>query len=172
MRTRLLCAAGFLFALLPVGSQAQGTCVSGYVVNAQSQEPLRFAAVQLQRDGAGAVADEHGYFELESTAPWDHDSLVVLHDAVRSALRVDHTRSQGLRLAVAVPSVAVSPVLPARPGPGNHPCPKDDAPTARFGRAVRTARLFGKKRHPYAPGHPAHGLALHRQRRTALPYGI
>ena len=101
-------------ALLPVGSHAQGTCVSGYLVDASSHAPLRFAAVQLLRDGAGVVADEHGYFELESTGAWDHDSLVVLLDAVRSTHEVAHDRSQGLRLAVAVPPVTVSPVVLAR----------------------------------------------------------
>ena len=92
-------------ALLPVTSQAQGTCVSGYLVEASSQAPLRFAAVQLQRDGAGAVADEHGYFELESTGAWDHDSLVVMTDEVRSVHRVDCGSSQELRLAVVVQRV-------------------------------------------------------------------
>lgn len=123
MRPHLLCTIGFLFVKLPFESQAQGTCVSGYLVEASSQAPLRFAAVQLQRDGAGAVADEHGYFELESAAAWDRDSLLVftrlrgLSPTIRSAHGVAHDHSQGLRLSVAGPPVAPTPAPAPRAAP-------------------------------------------------------
>ncbi|WBA44255.1 hypothetical protein [Hymenobacter canadensis] len=77
--------------------------MSGHLVEASSQAPLRFAAVRLQRDGAGAVADEHGYFELESSAAWVQDSLVVWSDDVRAAHWVTSGHAVGLRLAVALP---------------------------------------------------------------------
>jgi hypothetical protein len=61
---------------------------------------MRFAAVQLQHDGAGTVADEHGYFELESATAWDRDTLLVLTDDVRSTHAVARGHSSGLQLAV------------------------------------------------------------------------
>lgn len=100
MRTAILCAAGLLFPFLPITSWAQGTCVSGHLTYARSSAPVRFAAVQLQHDGAGTVADEHGYFELESATAWDRDTLLVLTDDVRSAHGVASGHSSGLQLAV------------------------------------------------------------------------
>ena len=56
---------------------------------------MRFAAVQLQHDGAGTVADEHGYFELESATAWDRDTLLVLTDDMRSTHAVARGHSSG-----------------------------------------------------------------------------
>lgn len=106
MRTCLLSAGGFLSLLLPFGSYAQGTYVSGYLVEAKTHAPLRFAAVQLQRNAAAVVADEHGYFELNSVTYWEHDSLLVFTDGVRSAHWVV-SNSKGLHVGVAVPPVLV-----------------------------------------------------------------
>jgi hypothetical protein len=100
MRTALICAVGLLFPFLPLASWAQGTCVSGYLTDARSSAPVRFAAVQLQHDGAGTVADEYGYFEVESATAWDRDTLLVLTGEVRSAYPVARSHSSGLRLAV------------------------------------------------------------------------
>ena len=106
MRTRFLCASGLFSILLPLGSSAQSTCVSGYLVEAATQAPLRFAVVQLQHNGTAAVADEHGYFELKSATPWERDSLLVFTDRVHSAHWVN-SNSPRLHVAVAAPPVSV-----------------------------------------------------------------
>lgn len=117
---------------------------------------MRFAAVQLQHDGAGTVADEHGYFEVESATAWDRDTLLVLTDEMRSAHAVARGHSSGLELAVrpvadrrrqpttraGTLSLGTAPIRATRGISGTRYAflVKNDAPTRR--RTLRTASFY------------------------------
>jgi hypothetical protein len=129
--------------------------VSGHLLDTRSSAPVRFAAVQLQHDGAGTVADEHGYFELETATAWDHDTLLVLTGELRSAHAVARGHSSGLQLAVRPVTArrrqpktrAGAPTGPALlratwgiPGTQYAFLVKNDAPTRRG--TLRTASFY------------------------------
>jgi hypothetical protein len=110
---------------------------------------MRFAAVQLQHDGAGTVADEHGYFEVESATAWDRDTLLVLTDEVRSVHAVARGHSSGLRLVVRpvvtrahTLSIGAAPLRATRGISGTRYAflVKNDAPTRRG--TLRTASFY------------------------------
>ena len=96
--------------LLPLLGRAQGKCVSGHVVDAETKEPLRFANVRLKLEGTCVIADEYGYFQLESSENHTQDSLIVEASAANpgtaqmeyasASVMIKSGSAEGLRIEV------------------------------------------------------------------------
>ena len=66
-----------LLYLLVIPGWAQGSRITGRVVDARTKLPIPFAAIELRTKAAGVLADENGYFLVSGLVDVKQDSLTI-----------------------------------------------------------------------------------------------
>ena len=101
MKKLLLKIALLFLLLLPLLGRAQEIRISGRVVDAKTKQPIPFVSIFLREEGTGALANEEGYFQIETLLKSQQDSLICMTMGYkRKSVSIERGQTDSLRIEI------------------------------------------------------------------------